>query len=199
VRRDGGGSTKGPFGMTDCVQPGSQDDLRIIGEKCNGYIACQEVSLVDMTLRCSMDKIMLAEYIDIFYTCSGVEYAPKWTSTDPNTHINHIICPIGTFISLKASYYVIPGGDPSQNDAISGMDCITPFDFTPLKSKCNGHIACDRLYIGPHNFSCNDEQTPAETFYLIYSCEQYIAGKYLFTCNRKHSLVILFCIDLLYS
>ena len=178
VRRDGDDSTEGPLGLTDCAQSVDQNHLTYIQQKCDGYMACQEL-VINMSLRCRFGNTELAEYVDIFYNCIVVHAEIKWTNTDTRSYIAHILCPIGTYIAIRGTYYVTPRGDPSPDGAITDTDCVTRSDVTPSGAKCNGSIACDSLYIGTFSLYCNDELLDAHKFYLLYSCEPYINGKYI--------------------
>ena len=176
VRRDGDDSTEGPLGLTDCAQSVDQHHLANIQQQCDGYMACQEL-VINSRLRCKFGNIELAEYVDIFYNCIVIQSAIQWKNTETRSYINHILCPIGTYIIIRGAYYVTPRGDPSPDGAITDTDCVSRSDVIPPGVNCNGSIACDSLYIGTYSLYCNDELLEATKFYLLYSCEPHIDGK----------------------
>ena len=180
VRRDGDDSTEGPLGLTDCAQSVHQYHLTYMQRQCDGYMGCQEF-LINSSLRCKFGNMEPAEYVDIFYKCI-VEYsAIQWMDTTIKSYINHILCPVETYIVIRGAYYVIPRGDPSPDGAITDTDCVTRSDVIPPGVKCNGSISCDSLYIGTYALYCNDELSEAKKLYLLYSCERYTNGKYIST------------------
>ena len=176
VRRDGDDSTQGPLGWTDCAQSVDRHHLTDIQRQCDRFMACEEL-VINGSLRCKHDNIEMAEYVDIFYSCTPVNYDLLWTPGEIRGYINRILCPIGTSIVIRGTYYVTPRGDHSPDGAITDTDCVTPSDSKPSSIKCNGGISCDSLHIGTHALYCDDKLTDAKKFYLLYSCDPYINGK----------------------